>query len=198
MDASLKEVIQKMKPGDISDIIRTSSGFHIIHLREVKRAGEADPGETEVTFCQAVFPLKPDSTSEEMAVVGPQIEETLSVQGCSSLAQTAKKHGVRVETSKPMKWRSLPDGLKMLMKNTPIGKCTQPAMTPDGVVVTMLCSKKVAELKPPTREEISAMLEQEKFAKKAERELTQLRTTAFIDVKDSSLSLDDLQSKKSQ
>lgn len=187
LEAPLRDKVQKMKPGEVSELIRSSSGWHILHLRDIKRAGEGDPGETEVTFCQVIFPLKPDSTEEEAQQITPQIQEAISKRGCQALTKKAQEFGVQSETSKKVKLNQLPEGLKQLLRSSEIGKCAQPAMTTEGVVVTMLCSKDAVSVKAPTRDELSAMLEQEKLSKQAGRELTRLRTTAFIEIKDPSL-----------
>lgn len=188
LEGPIKEKVQAMKPGEVSPLIRSSAGWHIIHVRDIKPAGEGDPGETTVVFCQAMFPLRPDSTQEDAQRVGPQIQETVeTVRGCSALTKKAQEYGAKCETSKETKFNQLPEGLASMLRSVEIGKCAQPAMTPDGVVVTMICSKKAASVKAPTRDEISTQLEQEKLSKQAGRELTRLRTTAFIEIKDPSL-----------
>lgn len=184
MDPAVLSVIQGLSVGQVSAPIRTSSGYKIIALRSVKNPGEADPNETKVSVCQAVFDLTPETPEAVMQIVGPQIEELMATKGCAAFKQVSAKYQLKVDNASEVALGQLPDQLRNVVKKTPVGQTIQPVMTPQGLIVTMICSRKTAVWTPPTREEVSVMIEQEKLAGHATKEMNKIRATAFVDIKD--------------
>lgn len=184
VDPAVVPAIEKLSPGGLSTPIRTGSGYKIIKLRDIRKAGEADPGEAEVAFCQVLFPIQPDSPEEVYQEVGPQVQEVLSTTGCGSYKSLAKQYGFNVDETSKVKLNQLPDHLNQLLRTTAVGKCTQPVMTPQGLVGTMLCAKNIAKSTLPTQEEVMHDIEQEKISKISIRELRKIEATAAYEFKD--------------
>jgi peptidyl-prolyl cis-trans isomerase SurA len=187
VDPAVVPVIQNLAPGQVSEPIRTSSGYKIIKLRSRRLSGETDPNEADVTICQVVFPITPDSPQEMIHALAPQVEETLKISGCARLKASAEKLGASVEVSPKMKLGDLPDQLRQLISKANIGKCTQPIMTPNGLIVTMLCSREEAKVTLPSRDDVYSSLEHDKLSKYAGRELQKLLSAAYLNIKDESL-----------
>lgn len=183
MDPELAERVKSMKDGQISDPIRTSSGFKIIRLRSHKNPGEADPTETEVTFCQVAFDVRPDSPPEIVSIIEPQINEVMQAKNIQEMKEIAGRCKANVDMSPVLKMGQLPEHLAQIA-TMPIGKPAQPVMTPAGLLIVALASKKSPTWTPPTREQVLGVLEQEKFAKIAAKEMMKLRSTASIEIKD--------------
>lgn len=143
--------------------------------------------EMEVTLSQAIFDL-PDTSEETMSVMGPKIEAVHSTQGCETFLKSATEFGAKVDANRKVKFSQLPPPLKPMVQKTQAGTCMQPTMTPDGLVLTMVCTKVMPKLTPapePTRDAAWNLIEQEKLGKLATQEMTKLRRTAFIDDKSS-------------
>jgi hypothetical protein len=140
----------------------------------------------DVTLSQAIFDIKPDSPQEVMMLLGPKIEETLQAKGCPAFVNAASGFGAKVEKSRVVKFGQLPDALKTMVKQAKVGKCLDPTMTPDGLVITMVCAKAMPKVTPPpapTKDTASLALEQEKLGKRSAQELAKLRAAAFIEQK---------------
>lgn len=189
VDPAVANVLPTLKPGDISKPIRTTSGYKILKLNEIKQAGEGDPNELKITFCQAFFPLTPTSTQEEYLDISPKIEQTVAAKGCENFKKSLKEYDINYQVNSDIMMGQLPEQLRRILKSTPIGKCAEPIMTENGVLVQMVCAKKEAEKnKTPSRDEIKGELEQLKLAKQAAREQQRLTATAYIEFKDPSYS----------
>ncbi|MDF3033918.1 MAG: hypothetical protein K0R76_872 [Alphaproteobacteria bacterium] len=153
--------------------------------KEVK-IEEPSPDLMDVTLCQAIFDVTPETPEEVMMLLGPKIEETHQAKGCPAFLEAARGFGAKVDANRLVKFGQLPDGLKSLVQKTKTGTCMQPTMTPDGLVLTMVCSKVMPKLAPPmplTRDTASIALEQEKLGKRAAQEMAKLRTAACIEWK---------------
>lgn len=153
--------------------------------KEVK-VEKPSPDLMDITLCQAIFDVTPQTPEEVMTLLGPKIEETRQAKGCPAFIRTAKDSGAKIEANRVVKLGQLPDGLKAMVNKTKAGTCMQPTMTPDGLVLTMICSKTMPKMPPPmplTRDTVSIALEQEKLGKRAAQEMAKLKTAACIEWK---------------
>lgn len=148
---------------------------------------EPSPDLMDVTLCQAVFDVTPQTSEEVMMILGPKIEETHQAKGCAAFLKAARGFGAtKIDANRIVKLGQLPQELKTMVRKTKAGDCMQPAMTPDGLVLTMVCSKAMPKVAPPpplTRDTASLALEQEKLGKRAAQEMAKLKTAAFIEWK---------------
>lgn len=187
IDPAVATEVKNLKPeiaNGISKPIRTPAGFKIIKLRGIRQPGEADPNEAEISFCQAFFPLTPTSTQEEIMAVAPQVEQTLLVTGCESFKKKVKENKAEYKHNIDIKMGQLPDQLRVILKTAPLGKCLEPIMTEQGLLLQMVCERKQAKVVAVNREEIRADLEQQKMANQAKRELQRLLSGTPMDYKD--------------
>lgn len=184
VDPAVASAIQNLKPGDISNPIRTTAGFKIVKLKEIRPAGEADPNEAEISFCQAFFPLSPNASPEEMMQVGPQVDAAMAATGCEKFQKTVKECNVDYKHNPNVKMGQLPEQLKVMLKSAPIGKCLEPVMTEQGLLIQMVCNIKKANFVMPSSDQIRDELEQQKMSRQATRELQRLMSVAYFDFKD--------------
>jgi hypothetical protein len=139
----------------------------------------------DVTLCQAIFDVKPDTPEDVMMILEPKIEETRQAKGCGAFLKAAEGLA-KIDANRVVKLGQLPQGLKSMVHKTKAGKCMQPTMTPDGLVLTMICSKAMPKVEAPmplTRDTASIALEQEKLGKRAAQKMAELKMAAFIDWK---------------
>ena len=144
------------------------------------------PDQMDITLCQAIYPVTSDTPEEVMVFMGPKIEETAQAKGCAAFVKAARESGAKVDVNRTVKLGQLPDTLKPLVKDVKSGTCLEPAMTSQGVVITMVCSKVMP--KPPeplvlTRDMASNAVEQEKLGRKAAQEMMKLKSVAYIEWK---------------
>ena len=144
------------------------------------------PDEMELTLCQAIFDVSPETPEEVMMIMGPKIEETHQAKGCPAFLKAASGFGAKVDANRVVRLGQLPGPLKPLVQKAKTGTCMQPTMTPDGLVLTMVCSKRMPKVAPPlepTRDMASSAVEQEKLGKRAAQEMAKLKSVAFIEWK---------------
>lgn len=144
------------------------------------------PDEMELTLCQAIFDVSPQTPEEVMMIMGPKIEETHKAKGCPAFLKAARGFGAKIDANRVVKIGQLPGPLKPLVQKAKTGTCMQPTMTPDGLVLTMVCSKRMPKVAPPpepTRDMASSAVEQDKLGKKAAQEMAKLKSVAFIEWK---------------
>jgi|GEM_PF-2147242 len=142
--------------------------------------------EMELTLCQAIFDVSPQTPEEVMMIIGPKIEETHQAKGCAAFLKAASGFGAKVDANRAVRLGQLPGPLKPLVQKAKVGTCMQPTMTPDGLVLTMVCSKrtpKIAPLPELTRDMALSAVEQEKLGKRAAQEMAKLKSVAFIEWK---------------
>jgi parvulin-like peptidyl-prolyl isomerase len=145
---------------------------------------EPSPELMDIVISQAIFDVKQDSPQEVMMFLGPRIEDTLQAKGCPTFVKAAKGYGAKIEENRVVKLGQLPEALKTMVKQAKVGTSMQPTMTPEGLVLTMVCSKTMPKVAPPppqTRDTASVALEQEKLGKRAAQEMAKLRAAAFIE-----------------
>lgn len=77
----------------------------------------------------------------------------------------------------------LPDNLRDLLNNTPVGKLTKPEVTAQGVEVFALCEKKENRSDTPQRRNVRQELFASRFEAQSKRYLNELRRGAMIEYK---------------
>ena len=156
VDPEVSAVIERMPPGAISNAIRVPGGFQIVALRQRRETGRDMA--TMISMRQAFFAfagtLDPNNPTQQQR---DQVEKAQKLaagaRSCEAVEQAARGSGgdrpvdpgtIRLETVNPPPLRSL------LASLTP-GKASQPILTPDGVLVMMVCSRdqrNLAEFSP--------------------------------------------------
>ncbi|MDO9709955.1 peptidylprolyl isomerase [Paracraurococcus lichenis] len=156
LDPEVFTVIERMPPGAVSNPIRVPGGFQIVALRQKRESGRDLA--TLITMRQAFFPfagtLDPNAPTQQQR---DQVEKAqrlaAGARGCEAVEAAARGAGgdrpvdpgtIRLETLNP-------PPLKNLLAGLAPGKASQPILTPDGVLVMMVCSREqrnLAELTP--------------------------------------------------
>ena len=160
VDPEVAAVLERMPPGAISNAIRVPGGFQIVALRQRRETGRDMA--TMISMRQAFFPfagtLDPNNPTQQQR---DQVEKAQKLaagaRSCEAVEQAARGSGgdrpvdpgtIRLETVNPPPLRSLLAGLSP-------GKASQPILTPDGVLVMMVCSREqrnLAEIHPGGRQ----------------------------------------------
>lgn len=152
LDPAVARIVTQMPPGAIANPVRVPGGFQIITLRQKRETGRDLA--TMVSLRQAFFPfqgrLDPQAPTPQQ-VQAVERARALEGKGCSAVEaagqgsdRPADPGAVQLEAIQPAPLRSIVAGL-------PVGRASQPLITPDGVLVLAVCSKEtrnLAELTP--------------------------------------------------
>lgn len=186
----LNRQLMSMQPGQTSDPIRSSSGFHILALRDrrIVTLGDNDsvaPQDVTLSLQQAFRPFSGSESRDLMAQEGERLRS--SVTECQSLPEKLK------QSFPAWRWQSLgdvtedkiPAWLTEKVRGLAVGAGTSPIMTDKGALVVFLCKRLAPEGKID-REAIVNALGGEKLELQARRLLRDLRKNAYIDIKPAS------------
>ncbi|MBB4287339.1 peptidylprolyl isomerase [Roseospira goensis] len=183
LDTTLEQALLDMRPGTVSDPIRTVGGFHILALADRRRTAVPDPDNARLTLSQLAMPARgPNAlsagTREEIKTV---VRET--VETCDDLNALAEE--MEVPNSGPV--GTVPvarlDGpMRDILTGLGENEASDPIRTPGGELIVMVCSREVPG-GMPTAEAVRQRLFEERLDTLANRHLRTLRQQALIDVR---------------
>jgi peptidyl-prolyl cis-trans isomerase SurA len=188
VDSEVAALIERMPPGAISNPVRVPGGYQIVALRQRRESGRDLA--TLISIRQAFFPftgtLDPNAPTQQQR---DQVEKAqrlvASARSCEAVEQAARASGVdrpsdpgqiRLETVTPPPLRSLLAGLQP-------GRPTQPILTPDGVLVMMLCSREQRNLAESNPDQIRAQLLRDRVENLSRQLQRDLRRRANIEMR---------------
>lgn len=186
LDEELSQALSGMKPGDLSGLIKTSSGYSILSLVNRRIAGaQSDPDQAVVTVASLVFPVPANGPpKDQLAVKAAQIVE--GAKNCEGLAAVGRKIGSEMDRQKPMQVAALPQQIRSAVGRLPVGRPSQPQSVPEGLVIHMVCDRDEAPAALaalPSKETVRRMIEDERQDMLARRYLRDLRRAAFVEIR---------------
>ncbi len=184
LEKAVADKIEKLSIGQVSAPIKVSGGYKIIKVRDIRHTGKTGPEDVDISFTQAIFPITPDSAPDEIEAMAPTIQKVMACSSSAEFSQQATACNATVQNTDYVRLGSMPDQLRQLIKQTPTGKCAQPVMTPNGLIVTFICDKRQPKPIIHTKDDVLGNLEQERFGRQAAREIQKLMSSAHIESKD--------------
>lgn len=176
--------LERLRPGDVSDPVRSTVGYHIFWLRE-RRTTEVslDPtaGSVEVSLTQILFPPNGaalDELREQAATFRDRLVD------CAAMVEVAEE--LEAPASGELGWikiADLPADLGQAVLSLPVGQVSSPLQGPGGIHLLMVCDRREPDQLNPEREKVAQRLEQERVERLARRYLRDLRKDAFVDVR---------------
>ena len=178
----IEEAVVQLAPGQMSDPIRSVSGYHILLLRQQRRANVPDELDTVIDMGRLGMPFPENATQADLAALAAAMEDVSNtVTSCEELEARAEAMGAPSTDAGSGRLRELPEGLAVLLNDLPVGEPTDPVRMSDGIAVFMVCDRQ--EGSTANREEIAEQLRLERLDMLQRRLLRDLRTAAFIDVR---------------
>lgn len=186
LDPEVANIVRQMPEGAISNPIRVPGGFVIVTLRQKRIAGRDMA--TMLTLRQAFFPFEgPVNPAAPTAQQLRQVERAQalseSARSCDAVeaagrggARPADPGQIRLETVNPPELRDL-------LANLPIGRPSQPIVSPDGVMVIAVCAREQRNLAEVTPEQVRDRLLRERVELISRQVLRDLQRRAQIDIR---------------
>lgn len=191
VDDPVAQVIERMPIGAVSNAIRVPGGFQIVTLRQKREAGRDIA--TLLQLRQAIFPF-----TEALNPVAPTAQQRDALEKAQRLSETARNceavdaasranarpgaerpadpGEVRLETVNPPELRQLLGGL------TPL-KASQPVITPEGILVLMVCKRETRNLAELTPEQAKTQILRDRIENLSRQLLRDLRRRGQIEVR---------------
>jgi peptidyl-prolyl cis-trans isomerase SurA len=186
VDPEVAEVMERMPPGAIANPIRVPGGFQIISLRQRRESGREIA--TLLSVRQAYFPfssaLDPENPTQQQR---DQVEKAQRLaqgaRSCEAL-EAASRGGDRPADPGPIRLETVtPPPLRALLAGLQPGKASQPILTPEGVMVMMVCSREQRNLAEFTPEQARNQLLRDKVELLSRRLQRDLRRRATIEMR---------------
>jgi peptidyl-prolyl cis-trans isomerase SurA len=183
LEEEVATAIGRMEPNEISDPIRTATGYHIVQLRARRSAGAADPLMAMVTLEQIYLPTVGGRAPTPARLA--QLSDAISTQisNCEQMAKWAKEIGGPGSGAIPeLPIGALPDPVRDAVLKLPVGRVSPPIQVPGARVFAMLCSRE-NDTGLPSENQVMAKLQQDKLENIARQKLRDLRREALIDIR---------------
>ena len=186
LDPEVAAVVRQMPEGAIANPIRVPGGFVIAQLRAKRTAGRDMA--TMVTLRQAFFPF--EGQVNPAAPTPQQIRQVEAAQRLSESARScegveaAARGGPRPSDPGLVRQDAInPPELRELLAALPLGRPTQPIISPDGVLIIAICSRETRNLAELTPEQARERLLRERVELTSRQVLRDLQRRAQIDIR---------------
>jgi peptidyl-prolyl cis-trans isomerase SurA len=184
----LDQKLKTMNPGEVSEPIRTQSGYHILLLRAKGNALEGDPNEALVHLKNVLIPFTHQPKKEDLPQLVADAEKVgQSLPNCAAIDAKGKRDGLGGDlgpAGQMSKIATLPRGIAAVVANLQVNQMSQPVPTNDGMMLFMVCARKDPPArKPPTKDQVANQLYLQRLDMQQQRYLSDLRSSGFVDVR---------------
>src|SRR5690625_899742 len=178
----LAEVVADMRPGELAGPVPTVNGYYIIAVidREQSGPGGGDAASGDLRLTQILFDVEPGQ--EEVALRRAE-EATTGINSCDAANAMAAEIGVGGSGDiGEVRLANLPQEIRQIAINLPIGSPSQPIFTGDSVLVLFVCDRDV-ETGGIDRQFVSERLRRERIDMLGARYMRDLRRAANIEIR---------------
>ena len=188
LDTQLNNVLRGMQIGQVSDPVRTPSGYHILQLRDRRLSrDEKDPMDAEVTLEVISVPFSEETPRARMERIISGIDGAIgrAPPACGALEPLARSIDPEASVSRvearPL--RTFPNAARDALMAIQPNSWTPPTRTPQGVEIAVLCERRFVERQLPSRSQIETQLFSQELAMMSRRYLRDLRRSAVVEMR---------------
>ena len=189
LDPQIAALVTQMPTGAISNPIKVAGGFDVIALQDKRLIG--NDMATVLSLRQAFYPfttaLDPQNPTEQQktALVAAQGLSKTATDCAQMEAANASQGSKRAADPGEIRLDRMNPQMQTLLKSLEPGHASKALVTPEGVMVLMVCKSEQKNLAAMTRDDIADQLIQERV-ELASRQLQQdLKRRALIDQRQS-------------
>ncbi len=191
IDESIATALAGMKPGEVNGPIRSTGGYYILQLRDVRTRGEttANPDDSVVWLKQIFIGVPSDSPKEKIDEAMRKIQVVRSqVKNCADMDRFGRDYmpADAIDLGRST-ITDLPDALKEIGRSLPVDRISDPVQVETGIGVFMICQREAAQGGVPTRDQVARALVSMRLDQLARGYLRDLRRAAVIDVRNAAL-----------
>ena len=183
LETELDRALTRLKPGDVSEPIRTLSGYTILAVRDQRSTAEASPLMAAVTLSQIYLPTAGRNALSDDRIA--QLTDAIQNQvfNCDQMNQWADQIGG--PGSGPVdliRVGGLPEAVRDTVISLPVNDVSPPVDVAGARLFVMVCTREEDD-GLPTPNQVYARLENEKLDTISRQRLRDLRRQALIDVR---------------
>lgn len=187
INPDIAQALEGMKIGDISEPVKTPSGYQLLRLLDERTRTTHPQSNAEVALKQIILKLGEGSSDTEIGAMmqiarsiakdpGSCVEEGVAGMQDVSGLDIAVNY-IRTTFS------NMASDVRSMVEPLHVTEITEPFAAPDGIHLLMLCERIDLPTPLPDREEVKQSLFEEKLGLEAEKYLRGLRREAFVDVR---------------
>lgn len=185
IDSELEKALSVLEPGQISEPIKTLTGYYLIKLNE-KRIGKGlELADANINIQQVFVPLPTNPDLAAITTVQTKAKDLgLKADSCEKMEELGV--GINSPLSGNLgtvKISQLSPAIRNAVQDLPVFQASEPVRTKDGFIVLMVCERDENASRTEQRNKIRQMLIQEDLETAGRRYLRNLKRAAFIDVR---------------
>ena len=180
---SFAQAIDKAPSGTILPPINQDGIIYILRKEAVRAKGLVDPSQAKITLARALLPLSENaSSSDQLLAAGEIAKATENATSCAEIDTINTKFGSGQSSYvRDLEIGTITPNLRSIVEKLEIGSVSEPLNFAEGMVVFMVCERKMPELDLPSLAELEQNELNKIFAVISNRYLLRLRRAATID-----------------
>jgi len=181
----ISKAVDGMQAGQLSAPIRGNGGYYLLYLAERRTFGQTSAQDATITFARVGFPAPQTAPIAERQRVIAQVDQiTSSMHSCGELLKYGREHLPKLTgEERDVKMGTLQPQLQSLLQEMKIAEPSKPIIFGDVVGIFMVCDRKEPVSPIPTREQVLNTLERQRLETLAQRFLSELRRSAYVDMR---------------
>jgi peptidyl-prolyl cis-trans isomerase SurA len=185
LDPEALRIVSTLQKGQVSDPIRTVTGFRIYLFRDKRKIAAKGSSETVVILKQIFFPV-PGGASPEEARAQVDLAKTVggAVDGCKDMDSVAQEvRSPRPPNLGKFAYSDLTIDIRAAIDGLPLGRASKPVKTSDGVMLLMVCERVEPKFELPSRAAVVDQLTNRRLELMSRRYLRDVRRAAVVDIR---------------
>jgi peptidyl-prolyl cis-trans isomerase SurA len=183
LEAELDRAVGGMEPNEISDPIRSTTGYHILALRGRRASGAPDPLMSVVTLNQIYLPTVGGKAQSEAQLAQNGNAILSQANNCEAMTALGKRiGGPGSGPIEPLRVGALPDKVRDAVSPLQANRVAGPIDVPGARLYVMVCER-FEDSGLPDENQIASKLENDKLENLARQKLRDLRRQALVDIR---------------
>lgn len=183
LDRVLDRTLVRMAPGQISDPIRTATGYHILMLQDQRTAGAPNPLKHILEISQIYLPTLGGRTLSPERLTRYSERIQTEVRNCEQMQRLAEEFGGPGSGKRPLLYAgSLPENVRRAVIALPANQISRPIEVPGARLFVIICQRD-DDTGLPNEGEVHAQLQNDKLRNLARQKLRDLRRQALVDIR---------------
>jgi len=180
----LQEEVRNLSPGQVSEPIRTFSGFYILKVTD-ERQRSISIEDSKLDIYQIALPLPGNSTQDQQSAMLDLLEQIRpSISSCEDAEAVAPQiEGANGVAAKDVRLGDMSQNLQQALANLQPGETSTPVATQRAALLLTVCSRDDTGGALPTREQVITKIGSERMELLERRYMRDLRREAFIDIR---------------
>ena len=187
INPDIAQVLENVPVGQISEPVKTPSGYQIIRLLDERTRTERPESNAEVALKQIILKLTegaPDAEISAMMNIAKSVAKYPGTCVEEGLAGMQNIEGLDIDVNYiRTTFTNMAPDVRNMVEPLRVTQITEPFAAPNGIHLLMLCERIDLPTPLPDREEVRQVLFQEKLELEAEKYLRSIRREAFVDVR---------------